>query len=98
VYLEEEAVASLLLDRRLDSQRVGHRQIITNDLNAALLREVCPGLPVILVERILHRNNWVLLDVAQIEVRKLNTRDPLARVRIGVLEVKVVFAVLVELG
>lgn len=98
MYLEEETVASLLLNRRLDSQRVGHSQIVTNDLDAALLRKVGPGLPVILVERVLDRNNWVLLDVAQVQICKFDARNPLARIGVGVLEIEVVFAIFVELG
>ena len=56
-----------------------------------------PRLPVVLVEGILNRDDGVLLDVAEVEVRELDTRDPLRGVRVGVLEVEVVLAVLVEL-
>lgn len=56
-----------------------------------------PRLPVILVEGVLNRDDGVLLDVAQVEVGELNTSDPLGGVRVGVLEVQVVFALLVEL-
>ena len=57
-----------------------------------------PRLPVVLVEGVLDRDDGVLLDVAEVEVGELDTRDPLGRVRVGVLEVEVVLAVLVELG
>ena len=57
-----------------------------------------PRLPVVLVEGVLDRDDGVLLDVAEVEVRELDTRDPLRGVRVGVLEVEVVLAVLVELG
>ena len=57
-----------------------------------------PRLPVVLVEGVLDRDDGVLLDVAEVEVRELLARDPLAGVRVGVLEVEVVLALLVELG
>ena len=57
-----------------------------------------PSLPVILVEGVLDRHDRVLLDVAEVEVGELLARDPLGRVRVGVLEVEVVLAILVELG
>lgn len=57
---------------------------------------MCPSLPVILVEGVLNRDNGVLLDVAQIEIGKFHARDPLARVRVGVLEVEIIFTLLVK--
>lgn len=96
VNLEQETVAGLLLDGGLDTEGVGHGQVVTNDLDAAVGGEVRPRLPVILVEGVLNRDNRVLLDVAEVEVRKLLARDPLGGVGVRVLEVKVVLAVLVE--
>lgn len=46
----------------------------------------------------LQTHNWVLLDEAKVDIGKLLTGDPVLRVRVGVLEVEVVLAVLVELG
>lgn len=60
--------------------------------------EVGPCLPIILVEGVLNRNNRVLLDIAEVQVGKFGTGDPLARVGVGVLEIQVVFAILVKLG
>ena len=97
VNLEEETVAGLLLDRSLDAERVGDREVVADDLDAGLAGEVAPRLPVVLVEGVLDRHDRVLLDVAEVEVRKLNTGDPLRGVRVRVLEVKVVLALLVEL-
>ena len=97
VHLEEETVAGLLLDRSLDAERVGDREVVADDLDAGLAGEVAPRLPVVLVEGVLDRHDRVLLDVAEVKVRKLNTRDPLRGVRVRVLEVKVVLALLVEL-
>ena len=54
-YLEQETVAGLLLDGRLDTERVRHSKVITDDLNTAVLGEVRPRLPVVLVERVLDR-------------------------------------------
>ena len=97
-YLEQETVAGLLLDSGLDTERVGNSQVITNDLNAALAGEVGPSFPVILIEGILDGDDGVLGDVAQVEISKLLARDPLGGVGVGVLEVKVVLAFLIEFG
>ena len=97
-YLEQETVAGLLLDSGLDTERVGNSQVITDDLNAALAGEVGPSFPVILIEGILDGDDGVLGDVAQVEISKLLARDPLGGVGVGVLEVKIVLALLVELG
>jgi hypothetical protein len=47
VDLEQEAVASLLLNSSLDADGVGDRQVVTDNLDASLLGEVAPSLPVI---------------------------------------------------
>jgi len=60
--------------------------------------EVGPCLPVILIEGVLDRNNGILLHIAEVEVGKFGTSDPLARVGVGVLEIQVVFSILEELG
>lgn len=62
-YLEQETVASLLLDGGLDTEGVGDGQIITNDLDTTTGGEVSPGLPVILLEGVLNGDNGVLLDI-----------------------------------
>ena len=51
-----------------------------------------------LVEGVLDRDDRVILDVGEVEVGELLAREPLAGVGVGVLEVEVVLAVLVELG
>ena len=98
VNLEQETVASLLLDGSLDTERVGDGQVITDDLDTGVLGEVAPGLPVVLVEGVLNGDNGVVLDVGEVEIGELDTGDPLGWVGVGVLEVEVVLAVLVELG
>lgn len=50
------------------------------------------------MEGVLDGANVVLLDVAVVELGELLAGEPLGLVRVGVLEVEVVFAVLVELG
>ena len=97
VDLEQQAVARLLLDGGLNSQRVCDGQVITDNLDTALLRDVSPRLPVVLVEGVLDRHDRILLDVAEVEVRKLDAGNPFRWVRVRVLEVKVVLALLVEL-
>lgn len=69
MYLEEKTVASLLLDRRFDTFRISDCQVIANNLYAALLGEMRPGFPVILIERILNGDNRVLLRQSDIQVR-----------------------------
>ncbi len=98
VNLEEETVACLLFDGGLDAQRVGDSQIVTDDLDATLSGKVGPRLPVILVEGVLNGDDGVLGDIAKVKVGELDTRDPLCGVRVGVFEVQVVLALLVELG
>jgi hypothetical protein len=68
VDLKKEAIACLLLDCRLDTYRIGDRQIIANDLDAALFGEMRPGFPVILVEGILDGDNGVFLGQCDIQV------------------------------
>ena len=96
--LEQETVAGLLLDGGLDTEGVGHGQVVTNDLDAAVGGEVRPRLPVILVEGVFDRDDGVLFDVTKVEVRELLSGNPLGRVGVGVLEVKIILSILVELG
>jgi len=96
--LKEETIARLLLNGSLDPQWVRHRQIITNDLDSARLREMRPSLPIVLLKRILNADNGVLLNIAQIQISQFDTRDPLSRVRVGILEVEVVFSIFVKFG
>ena len=98
VNFQEEAITGLLLDSSLDTTRISHCQIITNNLNAALAGEVSPGLPVILIKGVLNGNNEIFLDITQIKVSEFNTRDPLGRVGVRVLEVQIVLAVLIKFG
>ena len=97
VDLEQKTVASLLLDGRLDAQRVRNGQVVTDDSDAGRLAQDRPGLPVILVEGVFNRRDGVLLNVTLVDLSELGTRNPLAWVRVWVLEVKVVLAILVEL-
>ena len=98
VNLEQETVARFFLNGSLDTKRVSDSEIVADDLDATLLGEVNPSLPIILVERVLDRDNGVLLNVADVQVGELFTSKPLRGVGVGILEVKIVFAVLIELG
>ncbi|TQS33385.1 hypothetical protein Golomagni_06272, partial [Golovinomyces magnicellulatus] len=98
VDLEQQTVARLLLDGRLDAQGVGDRKVVADDGDAGVGAQVRPRLPVVLVEGVLDRGDRVLLDEAEVDVGELLAREPLGRVRVGVLEVEVVLALLVELG
>ncbi|KAI3494687.1 hypothetical protein L1887_40503 [Cichorium endivia] len=97
VDLEQQTVARLLLDGRLDAQGVGDRKVVADDGDAGVGAQVRPRLPVVLVEGVLDRGDRVLLDKAEVDVGEL-LAEPLGRVRVGVLEVEVVLALLVELG
>jgi hypothetical protein len=100
VDLEEKSVASLGLDSLLDELRVGDGKVIADNLEVGGLVEVAPGLPVVLGEGVLDRNNGVLGGELLVLVGKLLVSDPLALIGVGVLEVKVVLLLVgfVELG
>jgi hypothetical protein len=57
-----------------------------------------PRLPIILIKWILDTDDRVFLDITQVEISKFNARNPLARIRVRVLEIKVIFAIFVEFG
>lgn len=98
VDLEEEGVAGLLLNGGLDAERVSDKEVVTNDLDLGGLVVSGPGVKVVLLEGVLDGADVVLLAVRVVEVTKLLASEVLGGVRVGVLEVKVVLAVLVELG
>lgn len=75
-YLQQKAVGALLLDSGLDSEWVGDSQIVGDALDFAALEEVGPCLPIVLVERILDENDWVLLDEAHVEVGEFLGGEP----------------------
>lgn len=100
VNLQQQGVGGLLLNGGLDSQWVGHEQVITDNLDLVLdLREeLGPGFPVILGEWVLDGDNWVLVNQLGVVSSQLLTSEPLGLVGVRVLEVQVVLAVLEELG
>ena len=68
VDLEQETVASFLLDSSLDAEGVCDGKVVADDLDATLRVEVGPSFPVVLIEGILDRDDGVLLNVADVEV------------------------------
>lgn len=100
VDLEEESIARLELNGLLDAERVGDSQVITDNLNVLGLGEVAPGLPVVLGEGVLDGDDGVLLAEVRVHAGELLVGDPLGRVGLGVLEVKIVLllVLLVELA
>jgi len=88
VDLQQQSVTGLLLDGSLDSDRVGNGQVITNDLDLGRLVEVGPSLPIILGEGVLDGTDVVVLAVAVVETGELLTSEPLGRVGVGVLHVR----------
>lgn len=98
VDLKQETVASFFLDSGPNPKGVGDSEIITDNLDATLGGKVSPSFPVVLVEGILNGDDGVLLNVADVEVGEFDTGKPLRGVRIGILEIEIIFAILVELG
>ena len=98
VNLEEQTIAGLLLNSRTDARNVGNGQIVTNDLKSTMLGKMSPSVPVVLFERIFDGNNGVLFNVAEVLVSEFSAGQPLLGIRVGILEVQVIFAVLVEFG
>lgn len=82
---------------RLNSNGIGDSQIITDDLNTSRLSQVSPSGPIVLVERILDRDDVVFLGVRNVEIGEFDSGEPFGRVGLRVLEVEIVLSVLVEL-
>lgn len=72
--------------RRSSSLENKAKQGKETHLDLGVLGEVAPRLPVVLVERVLDRDDVVLLDELVVELGELLAREPLGRVRVGVLE------------
>lgn len=72
--------------RRSSSLENKAKQEKETHLDLGGVGEVAPRLPVVLVERVLDRDDVVLLDELVVELGELLAREPLGRVRVGVLE------------
>lgn len=96
VNLEQQGVACLLLDGGSNALGVGDKQIIADELVVRGGFKQAPVVPVILVESILNRDDGVFLGEGLVQVGQLLTGQVGSGVRVGVLKVKVVFAILVE--
>ena len=71
VDLEQQRVARLLLDRGLDARRVGHEEVVADDLAEARGGEGGGVVPVVLVEGVLDGDDRVVLAEALVEVEEL---------------------------
>merc|ERR1719245_2900103 len=80
VNLQQEGVASLLIDRLLHALRVGHQQVIAHDLAFVAYRRCHLAIrtEVILVERVLDGDDRVLAAESLVDLGKLLTCDLLA--------------------
>merc|ERR1712106_304098 len=87
-----------LLNSSLDPLRIGHQQVISNYLNTGLLGQLGITSPVILVKWILNGNHRVVLDEALVHLQQGVRTDPVSLLGVGVLEIKIIFAILVELS
>merc|ERR1719259_81642 len=67
VDLEEEAVAGLLVDGRLDASGVGDGQVVSDDLDLRGRSHARPVGPVVLVEGILNGDNGEALAEVEVE-------------------------------
>ena len=86
-HLQEQSVASLLLDGHLDSLRVGDGQIITDNLDLVVGVEVGPSLDIVLLKGVFDGADVVFLDIALVDFSELGTGEPLGFVRVGVLAI-----------
>ena len=77
VDLKQETIASFFLNGSLDTKGVCDGEIVANNLDTTFGGEVSPSFPVVLVEGILDGDDGVLLDVADVEVGKFDTGEPL---------------------
>ena len=73
VHLEQEGVAPLAVDGGLHALRVGHQQVVADDLAVVLRRERGGVFSVILVERILDGDHRILADELLVQVDHLGT-------------------------
>ena len=92
VNLEQQSVAALLVNSRLDALGVGHEKIITDDLNGATEVGLHLGvsIPIILVEGVLDGDQGVLIAPALVDVQELVGALLHLGSGVGVLEVEVV--------
>lgn len=103
-------VASLLLDGHINTLGVGNSEIISDNLNIGAGGQFGVRVKVILVKGILNRHDWgikeldkhthtrILFDKAAVEVGKLGAREPGLWLAVGILEIKIILALLVKLG
>ena len=75
VDLEQERVAGLLLDGRLDASGVGHEQVVPDDLAEPGGGERGGVVPVVLVEGVLDGDDGVVLAEGLVEVEELLACD-----------------------
>merc|ERR1712127_462529 len=105
VHLQQQSIACLVIDGLLNTDNIGHRQVITHHLrwDANLLCEVTPCLPVILVEGVLDSDDGEILGKAGIELRELcachlQSRVVLLALGVPHSQVIAVLALQLELG
>mmetsp|Transcript_59688 Transcript_59688/g.140563 ORF Transcript_59688/g.140563 Transcript_59688/m.140563 type:complete len:374 (-) Transcript_59688:7-1128(-) len=97
VHLKEEGVARLLLEAGGDARRVGHQEIVSDNLAVHLGSHLGVSLPVVLVERILDGHHREVLAEALVHVHELIRGEVVLGLGGLVLEVKIVLLVLAEL-
>ena len=98
VDLEEQAVASLLVDGASNALGVGDGQIVADELNGRVGVELGPRIPIVLVVGVLDRHDRVVLDHVLVDGGQLVGAHHQRWVRLLAFEVQVVLAVLVELA
>ena len=72
--LQQQGVTGLLVNTGLDSGRVSDQQIVTDNLSVFTntLSKVNVAFPVILIEGVLDRNNWIVVDESAVDIGQLS--------------------------
>ncbi len=85
VDLEEQAIAGLLLNGRLNALRVGHGQVVADQLDRCVGLELGPRGPVVLLERVLDRGDRVLGDHLLVDRSQLIRSDLFRKIKLQLL-------------
>ena len=88
--LQQEGVASFLVNTSLDSGWVSDQQIITDNLGVFTntLGEVNVALPVVLIEGVLNGNNRVVIDKSTVDIGQLSRRN-IARLIVNIASIAI---------
>ncbi len=85
IHLDQNAVGDSAVDASLKPFGVGHKQVITDqlDLRTNAVGQLLPGIPIVFRATVFDRANWILVDPLGQEVDHLITAQLLAIDRVG---------------